>query len=164
MIKHEFLHFFYTDEGEAINMEDMYGLIPSQKTLQSLSILLQKLSNFPQEAIDQINRERTQGQQVKEFKKDKRIVSRGYVYIIESQGYHKIGKTRDPRYRTKQYTTENPPSIEMSLIYTFDVTSCEEVEKYLHKRFSNKRVRGEWFKLTQEDLLLVPKMIKKFLI
>jgi hypothetical protein len=32
------------------------------------------------------------------------------------------------------------------------MTKEDNIEKELHNKFNNKRIRGEWFSLSQEDL------------
>lgn len=68
-----------------------------------------------------------------------------YTYIIESQGYHKIGKAVDVLKRINGYKTHNPV-FKIILILGFD---CE---RYLHRKFLNKRFRGEWFTLNDIDI------------
>jgi len=38
---------------------------------------------------------------------------------------------------------------------------CRKVEKYLHTKFRSKRIRGEWFELSKEDLNQIPSLIKQ---
>ncbi len=69
-----------------------------------------------------------------------------YIMLDSNTGLYKIGKSKYPRHREKTLQSEKP-TIELVLI-------CDEnVEHKLHKEFSNKRVRGEWFKLSSDDIL-----------
>jgi hypothetical protein len=36
------------------------------------------------------------------------------------------------------------------------------IETKLHKHFKKKLVRGEWFNLTKNDIINIPKLIKHF--
>jgi len=75
----------------------------------------------------------------------------GYIYIIKNNDQYKIGKTIDFANRYKTYQrTENP--------YPYETILCENVfdysnlEKQLHKQFSDKNTRGEWFALSREEV------------
>jgi len=66
----------------------------------------------------------------------------GYVYLIKSGIYHKIGLTRrNPETRLKEITTPE------------GVTSDPEgLEQFLHREFKDKRAEREWFRLDDEDI------------
>lgn len=75
----------------------------------------------------------------------------GYVYLIQSptQAY-KIGRTRNPDNRMETFTVKLPFEVEYVC-----VIQCEDMyglERELHQRFADKRVNGEWFSLTLEDV------------
>ncbi len=38
-------------------------------------------------------------------------------------------------------------------------TIAEAFEAALHKTFANKRIRGEWFSLTQTDIMILKKTL-----
>ena len=67
------------------------------------------------------------------------------TYIIESSGYIKIGKAEDLKRRLCDYDLHNPC---YKVIFVID----GDCEKYLHKVFSSKRVRSEWFSLSDSDI------------
>lgn len=81
----------------------------------------------------------------------------GYVYIIKLNGYYKIGRTINPEKRFGEYTKlmEQPETI--CCIY---VKNYKQVEKELHKMFSDKNTNGEWFILLDEELSTAIKYIK----
>jgi hypothetical protein len=68
----------------------------------------------------------------------------GYVYLLQLGDIYKIGMSTKPRRRSRQ--------IGAPLIHKIAVADMEEAEAALHRRFKNKRVRGEWFRLTPEDV------------
>lgn len=76
----------------------------------------------------------------------------GYVYIIKDENYpdtYKIGKSKNPKYREKTLYHQSP------YISLFKVVHCEkpsELEHEIHLRLHNKRIRGEWFKLSEFEL------------
>lgn len=78
---------------------------------------------------------------------------KGTVYVIESEGhpYCKIGVTGgDPQKRLVSFQIGSP--FKLSIIVEIYSPDCQHLEELLHERFENKRVRGEWFNLTDEDI------------
>ena len=70
------------------------------------------------------------------------------IYLARSQGYYKIGFSNDPLKRLAELQVGNPSSIE--LVGTIPGTFLEE--RRLHTLFKGKRIRGEWFALSDEDV------------
>jgi hypothetical protein len=68
-----------------------------------------------------------------------------YLMVDERNGYIKIGKSLDPDKRERTLQSEQP---KIKLIYVLD----SNMESLLHKRFKTKRVRGEWFDLTEAEV------------
>jgi hypothetical protein len=80
----------------------------------------------------------------------------GFVYlgIDATQKCIKIGRALDTKKREKEIRHMNPT---FRIFYHYQptrVTACE-AEKYLHNLFAEKRVVGEWFDLSIDDLLIV---------
>lgn len=75
----------------------------------------------------------------------------GYVYLLQSEsGLYKIGLTKDPRKRAKTFGVLLPFSVEfICLIKTEDMPV---LEAELHQRYASKRLNGEWFRLSPEDV------------
>lgn len=72
---------------------------------------------------------------------------RGFVYLIKSGSDYKIGATKDFEQRISAFNHQLPhPPKEVHRITTDDSFG---IEKYWHRRFDSKRIRGEWFSLTQ---------------
>ena len=83
-------------------------------------------------------------------KAEKQLRSIGYVYLIKSGKYYKIGKSNAPGRREYEYSIQLPEDVKtLHLIKTDDPDGIEE---YWHKRFAQKRMKGEWFALTSEDI------------
>jgi hypothetical protein len=70
-----------------------------------------------------------------------------YLMLDENTGHHKIGKSIKPSYREKTLQSEKSSIV---LISTWNGTDADEIS--LHKLFHQKRVRGEWFALTDSDI------------
>jgi hypothetical protein len=79
-----------------------------------------------------------------------------YIYLIKchNTGLYKIGRSINPGYREKTLMGQNPT---IQTVFISPVTDPKN-EKVLHRKFKEKRVRGEWFSLNDSDI----KFIKKF--
>lgn len=74
---------------------------------------------------------------------------RGFVYVIKCNEYYKIGCSREGvEKRLKAMQTGNP--YELELIMMIKTSNYPKTELFLHKRFDKYRIRGEWFKLSEE--------------
>lgn len=82
-------------------------------------------------------------------KPEKKIVP-GYIYLIESLGYYKIGKTTKLTNRMKNFSTIFPAKI--TEIHVFKTEDINNAELVLHKKFEHLRHVGEWFNLSQEEV------------
>jgi hypothetical protein len=70
-----------------------------------------------------------------------------HLYFISSGKYTKIGISDNPKRRLKQLQTGNPDKlILIDHVNTGSSDEAARVEDMLHKFYSHKRVRGEWFK------------------
>lgn len=78
------------------------------------------------------------------------IATPGYVYVIRSQYGFKIGKTVNIKSRTKLFSVKLPFPISVEHYAKFDDYS--KAERDFHKEFHAKRLEGEWFNLSPEDL------------
>lgn len=75
----------------------------------------------------------------------------GYVYLAASNnGSWKIGTTRDIERRLSQLQHQSPTLIRLET-WTFS-EDPRNLEKMLHEKFSAKRLYGEWFELSPEDV------------
>jgi hypothetical protein len=77
----------------------------------------------------------------------------GYVYFLGSkEGFYKIGSSGNPSERIASFEPKLP--FEVTCSYLFQCAPGNEgtVERMLHVRFAEKRTRGEWFRLEEEDL------------
>lgn len=79
----------------------------------------------------------------------------GYIYLVQDltfTNYIKIGKTTVPNYRTKQIKGQMPIDIELKEIAMIKTDDMNKKERVLHSFFHNKRMTGEWFHLTEQEL------------
>lgn len=72
-----------------------------------------------------------------------------FVYIMHNKhnNYYKIGRSINPVYREKTLQAQEPDVV---LIDKWIASS--EVEKILHRKFKDKKKRGEWFSLSENDI------------
>lgn len=74
----------------------------------------------------------------------------GYVYLIRSPYGFKIGKTVNIKSRTRLFEVKLPFPISVEHFSWFDDYS--RAERELHGIFHGKRLEGEWFDLTPNDI------------
>lgn len=69
------------------------------------------------------------------------------TYLIKDSrtGATKIGKSNNPLKREKTLQSD---ALSLELLYTCD----DNIETLLHKKYKDKRIRGEWFNLTDKDI------------
>ncbi len=74
----------------------------------------------------------------------------GAVYLLHSGRRYKIGCSRAPEQRVRDLQQGLPEKA--TLIHVIETDDPHGIEAYWHRRFAEKRWRGEWFKLSAEDL------------
>jgi len=75
-----------------------------------------------------------------------------YFMIDTSNGFQKIGISNKPYWREKTLQSEKP-TIELIACKKFISRKiASSIEKALHETYSEKRIRGEWFKLEDKDI------------
>jgi hypothetical protein len=76
-----------------------------------------------------------------------------FTYLMKSKGLFKIGQSQDPKLRLSQLKTGNP---DITLI-TYGKGATESM---MHKLYDKKRIIGEWFKLTDKEVVDCVNLIK----
>ncbi|CAG7581493.1 MAG: hypothetical protein SLAVMIC_00869 [uncultured marine phage] len=87
-----------------------------------------------------------------------------YLISAEINGVicHKIGYTkREVETRIKEFKTGNCSDFEILYVYTPEKHPVS-IEGALHKHFQLKKIDGEWFELSQEDIEEFPSLCEKF--
>ncbi len=74
----------------------------------------------------------------------------GFVYLMKSGKYYKIGRSVCAEKRTYEVRLQLPE--ELKLVHKIKTDDPAGIEAYWHQRFSEKRVRGEWFSLSKQDI------------
>jgi Meiotically Up-regulated Gene 113 (MUG113) protein len=76
--------------------------------------------------------------------------SDGFVYLLKSGRFYKIGQTRDVGRRRYDLAIQLPePVAKVHEIATDDPIG---IERYWHERFASRHKNGEWFELTRADV------------
>jgi hypothetical protein len=83
----------------------------------------------------------------------------GYIYLIQFGIFYKIGHSNDFDRRLREIKTKLPE--EGVLVHVIETDDPEGIEAYWHNRFKEKRARGEWFKLQNDDVKVFRK--RKFM-
>lgn len=143
-------------ETEEVMLSDQGGLIPKRDEMMTL---IQGITRFYEvitdEEIDKENEilinmmfeQKPRDKPVRQPKKPK------YVYLLQSDIYYKIGITTDPDKRISDLMTL--PPFDTGIIYCALCDDAQKHEKLLHERYKEKRVNGEWFKLSKDDVIEV---------
>ena len=74
----------------------------------------------------------------------------GFVYLIKSGKYYKIGRSNNADRRAYELRLQLPE--EVKVIHKIKTDDPIGIEEYWHKRFKEKRKGGEWFELTRQDV------------
>lgn len=76
---------------------------------------------------------------------------KGHVYLLGSpDGYCKIGRTVQLSQRLLSLSLQLPFKVE--LIHSIPTSDPVWAERYLHRRFGQCRLNGEWFLLSKQDI------------
>ncbi len=82
-----------------------------------------------------------------------------YLYLINlhKTDHFKIGITNDLEKRIKTFQTANSLPLNFAFVVKADLIDIlgkeiEYLERFLHKNYESKRIRGEWFKLNRMDI------------
>lgn len=74
----------------------------------------------------------------------------GFVYLIKSSRFYKIGRTNAVGRREYELKIQLPERA--MLIHSIRTDDPSGIEAYWHKRYEAKRRNGEWFELTAADI------------
>jgi hypothetical protein len=77
-----------------------------------------------------------------------------------TNSYYKIGISNNPDYRERTLQSEKP-TIEMIACKKYPTRKiAASIESALHTAYSQQRLRGEWFNLTDADVAAIIETLK----
>lgn len=74
-----------------------------------------------------------------------------FVYIAKCESFFKIGKSNNLKRREKGLQTGNP--FDVSIIAYVESYEANSLEKSIQNRYRDRKIKGEWFDLDQDDFL-----------
>lgn len=83
----------------------------------------------------------------------------GYLYVVKMGDYYKIGTSKTPNTRLKEFTKL---PFELETVVCECVFDYQEIESKLHNKFYEKNKRGEWFVLDKQDIEYIKNYLSKF--
>lgn len=113
---------------------------------------VKKLTELEQAAERATNARKELEQFKKELEKDRILDTYGFVYLFHEVGTncYKIGMSKNPDKRLSGLKTSH--SAEIVKIWDIETSDMATLEVELHNKFREKRIRGEWFNLSHEDV------------
>jgi len=85
-----------------------------------------------------------------EIKEEEPAESKVFVYLIGANSFYKIGIAIDVKKRLASLQTSSPH--QMKVLKSWESAFAQKAERYLHKHFKDYRQKGEWFRLSSEQV------------
>lgn len=81
------------------------------------------------------------------------------VYFLECNEFHKIGITEN--LKSRMSTIQNATPFKINLVIENDFCDAEKHESFLHLKYSQFKIQGEWFRLNKNHVNEIIAYIKK---
>lgn len=137
-------------EVPLFNNDMVFGFIPEKPIVNGFWDDVLEMKKFKVERLGHFSECPEFSHHIFSNKKTKKtVLPKMFVYLMinHSNGYYKIGRSANPRFRERTLQAQEP---KVELIEFWE--AAKKVEIDLHKIFKDKRLRGEWFELNMEDL------------
>jgi hypothetical protein len=85
----------------------------------------------------------------------KRMPRPQYLYVIQYGPTFKIGVSLNPKARVKAMMLPDEPD----LVRCYEVQRVYDLERALHKTFKDRREYGEWFRLTDDHMAEIDRLV-----
>lgn len=139
------------NEHKRTDQQLIDDLILAEKARDQTWWDLEHYHSYPSAMIERIRKEqarRVLGEQKKETRRSGRT---GFIYLIKADnGFYKIGRTSDPEDRIRTFAVKLP--FEVEYVCVVNTPDMYALEAKLHLKFADRRVNGEWFELTPDDV------------
>ena len=126
--------------------------IPSLDRMKRLSIILKYLRKHSEEEIEEHNEII---KRIREERKNNPYAppKTGFIYFASNGKHVKIGlTTRSIEERLEEIKKQVCPKDVLKVIHTIKTDDVNRTEQSFHTEFKDKRIKGEWFKLTEKDI------------
>jgi len=160
------LSFIPVRTTDGIYLMNGWGFVyPWREVKKLLDEIIRYYNQHPDEEIDQYNllqyiQRKEDEQKLCKKSKPTRHIEAGYIYFLQGEnGLVKIGRSKDYKRRLENLRTMSPVNIK--LLFTIKTDDMAKLEKDLHNRFQEKRVKGEWFRLSGQEIETTKAMLEK---
>lgn len=135
---------------------DNFAKLFSKEEMIELANGIKKFIKKYGDEIDNINRERERKHQEEyqqwkaqqKAEKEEKPRKNGKIYIMECNGKYKVGMSTFVENRLKQL--DNRPFPCQIVFKSSDTKYAYEIEQEIHLRLFKKRIKGEWYEMTDE--------------
>lgn len=149
---------------DTFRFSDSNGCIP---TSEEFWTLVHHVAHFYNEVDDdeirahnsELRERWKRSQQAPAEPRPKAKPQKGFVYLLKGRGSYKIGCSKDPLKRSEQLAIQLPFPVE--LVHHFFADDHKAVEAMLHEAYKHKRLNGEWFNLSDEDVAHIKEVAKQ---
>jgi len=76
-----------------------------------------------------------------------------FIYAIGTESKQKIGVSSDTDQRLATLQTANSEDLTLHYCFEVDDKVAFKFEKYIHREQNHKRLRGEWFEMSSQDVV-----------
>lgn len=138
---------------------DSMGRIHDKRTFEYLEMLKDSMLELnPKSIVD--HNQKKEAEEYERLRTRKRQ-HKAHVYLINilDTNNYKIGISKNVKGRLSTLQNSNP--VDMHIVSTCLSRWARRLEKELHQVFLEKRIRGEWFNLSENDVKYIINLFDK---